>query len=216
MDDLIFSLTPEQYKKYLELSHTKSVTLDFDFYAPSIKPYSAEEIKNMIDRLIAESNKIMAFKKNSSFFSDLSRDEIAKLLPIYYEVIDNTSKIRNKLYLEIGKISNVISEIDKALSNMNAKYSEFLPYKAALSERCDYSQKIFELDEGFKENFKQLNEQKEEEYQKLLSLSNLCDVIIPDLLAESTSAADSPSFKNFKEKKFFSAFSAFEVQIKAI
>lgn len=216
MDDLIFSLTPGQYKKYLELSHAESVTLDFDFSIPDIKLYPIENVENIIDCLLSDCNKIMAFRNNSTFFSNFSRDEISKLVPIYYDVIDNTSKIRSKLYLEIAKISNIISEIDKALSNINAKYCEFLPYKAALSERCDHPQKTIELDESFKENFKQLNEQKEEEYQKLLSMSTLCDVIIPNLLAESASAADSPTFKNFKEKEFFSAFTAFETQVKNI
>ena len=216
MDDLLFSLTHEQYKKYLEILHLESLTLDFDFSIPDIKLYPMKNVENMIANLLTDCNRIMQFKKSSAFFSNFSRDEISALVPVFYDVIDRTNNIRSNLYSELAKISDIILQIDEGLTNLNAKYGEFLPYKAALLEKCEYSQRIFELEESFKKSFNHLGDIKAEEYQKLISMSTLCDEIIPHLLTESASAADSPTFKSFKEKEFFSAFSAFEAQVKNI
>lgn len=216
MESLIFSLTPKQYKKYLEILNADKIGFDFDFSMPDIAQYPFKDVKVLINGLNHEASRIATFKKNGLFFSELDKNEVAKLIPIYFEVIDKINKTGEALCLEISKISRIISKIELAISDLNLKYTEFLPYKAAFLEKAEYSAKITELENSFKENLKWLDEQKEEECRKLSSLSKICELHIPELMQSSAKAAGSPSFKNFKQKEFFLVFDAFITRINNI
>lgn len=216
MESLLFSLTPKQYKKYLEIINADKIELDFDFSIPDFAPYPFENARALINGLSYDASRIAAFKKNDLFFSELDKNEIAKLIPTYFEVIAKISKTSEALYLEISKISSVISQIEAAKAELNIKYNEFLPYKAALLEKPKYSAQIVEAESAYKESTNALDEHISEEIEKLTALSSLCEHIIPELLKDGSAAADSPGFKRFKQKEFFLAFDAFITRIKNI
>ena len=58
---------------------------------------------------------------------------------------------------ESYKLSFKLGEINRALANINKRYADFLPYKAALCNREDYSQKIDEIDLQFKNGIQALD-----------------------------------------------------------
>ena len=94
MDALILSSTPPQHKKYLELLKQESITLDFKVDKIEFENYSDENIKNAKIQIVACCEALMNFAKSDSFFSaKLSKDEINKLIPKYFEAINNISKI---------------------------------------------------------------------------------------------------------------------------
>ena len=216
MESLLFSLTPKQYKKYLEIINADKIELDFDFSIPDFAPYPFENARALINGLSYDASRIAAFKKNDLFFSELDKNEIAKLIPTYFEVIAKISKTSEALYLEISKISSVISQAEAARAELNIKYNEFIPYKAALVENPKYSTKIIEVESAYKESTSTLGALMTEEIEKLSTLSTVCEHIIPELLQSGATAADSPSFKNFKAKEFFWAFDAFITRINNI
>ena len=112
-------------------------------------------------------------------------------------------------------MSSKIGEIDRALADINKRYANFLPYKAALYNREAYSTKIYEIDSQFQKNIDALNNLKKELlalFEKSEKISNIVD----DFIQRSSKATDEPKFKNFNYNDFFWTVEAFLERIKNV
>ena len=217
MDALILSLTPPQHKKYLELVKKDDVVLDFAVNKLEFDAYNDESIKIIKSEIVASCEKLINFSKSTSFFSEkLSKEEIDKLIPLYFEVINNISKVKQELYKEAIAISSKIKYAEKMHIEISKKYADFLPYKAAFGKKEKYQDEILRIDNEYKCEIEKAIEQKKLLTTELARISTICDELVPDFFEKSSHAADSPKFKNFNDKKFFSTVSAFVEQIKNI
>ena len=217
MDALILSLSPEQHKKYLAIMKSEEINLDFEIGKAEFEAYRDENIKNAKNDMLNVCEKLMNFAKSDSFFSaSLTKEEIDKLIPLYFSVLNDISNARKRLYSEVMVISTKINLVEKYHTAISKKYSDFLPYKAALGKNEQYQDEILRIDNEFKCEIEKALEQKTSLANELARISTICDDLIPDFFEKSSHAADSPKFKNFNDKKFFSTVSAFVEQIKNI
>jgi hypothetical protein len=217
MDALILSLTPAQHKKYLELVDCKNTELNFKFEHAHLQAYSDEKLQNAKDMIISSCQRIISLKKHSAFFSrSLDKDEIEKLIPIYFEVVRSITAVQSELYGEAILISREISKIENSLIEASVKYSDFLPYKAAFGKTERYKDEIIRIDTEFLNVKSNLTKHKKLLANELSKISNICDILIPDFFQKSAHAADSPRFKGFNDNEFFATVFAFLEQIKNV
>lgn len=215
MDNLILSFTPTQHKKYLEIASANTVELNFDIPSIEIKDLSID-ITSAKTKMMNVCEKILEFSKNDSFFvRSLSREQIKALIPVYYDAVSNIERARAELNGSAIVVSQKIVEIDTALTLLHSKYSDFLPYKAALAQREELKKEIMNLDNQFKSEISNLNQSKSRYALALESISSITDIIIPEFFAAMTKASDAPRFKNFHKKAFFDAISSFLFKINA-
>lgn len=217
MDSLILSLTPAQHKKYLSLVGKDDVVFDFQVDTIEFDEYSDENVKIAKSNIVTNCEKLMSFAKRDLFFSaTLTKEEIEKLVPIYFGAVSEISKAKQELYGEAIAISKKINDVEKKHMEISSKYADFLPYKAALSRNEKYKDEIFKIDNEFNNEINKLIEKKQLLANELARISKICDKLIPDFFATSSHAADSPKFKNFNDKEFFAAVSMFIEQIKNV
>lgn len=215
MDNLILSFTPTQHKKYLEIASANTVELNFDIPSIEIKDLSID-ITSAKTKMMNVCEKILEFSKNDSFFvRSLSREQIKALIPVYYDAVSNIERAGAELNGSAIVVSQKIVEIDTALTLLHSKYSDFLPYKAALAQREELKKEIMNLDNQFKSEISNLNQSKSRYALALESISSITDIIIPEFFAAMTKASDAPRFKNFHKKAFFDAISSFLFKINA-
>ena len=217
MDALILSLTPPQHKKYLELVKKDEMVIDFAVKKLEFDAYNDESIKIIKSKIVASCEKLMNFSKSTSFFSEsLNKEKIEKLIPVYFEVINNISKAKKELYSETIVISKKINDIEKVHIEISQNYADFLPYKAAFGKNEKYRDDILRIDNEFNNEINKIIEQKQSLANELSRISRICDELVPDFSQKSSRAADSPKFKDFNDKEFFAAVSIFIEQIKSI
>ena len=216
MDELLLTFNNEQIKVYESLLSKNDVDLFFDLDLNNFTEISIPSFNNEISCIINEANRLLKHRKtNSIFISDLSKDEIKKFIPVYYDVVQNIEYHKNN----IGNCTfNLSLELDKANSihsNILKRYSDFLPYKAALYNRKEYTSQISQIDKEFKKSI-----EKSKNYQKkILSSLNmvlkLCK-IINEFYSKSSVATDEPKFIKFKSHNLFNSVEAFIEQINTL
>ena len=216
MDNLILTFNKEQLKTYNELSKKDSIEFCFDTELPKIEKIFVRDFDEIIPNIEKEALMLLSFNRHSSSFSAfLNQEEIKKFIPIYYNSIRQIRRHSSIIDGEVFKISFKIGEINKALADMNKRYSDFLPYKAALYKRDEYADRINEIDAQFKNNIESLDIFKKE----LLSLMQRAEKItsiVSNFIKTTSKATDEPKFKSFDAYDFFWSVEAFLEQIKNI
>lgn len=216
MDALILTFSKEQLTLYHELLKKDNIELNFDTQLPQIDKFFISDFDEVISNIQKEAIALLSFNKhNSSFSAFLTQEEIKELIPVYYNAIREIKRHSNIIGSEAWKLSFKLGEINRTLADINKRYSEFLPYKAALYDREEYSQKTDEINNEFKKNIQCLNELKNELielFQKAEKISN----IVSDFIKKSSKATDEPKFKKFDAYDFFWSLEAFIEQLKII
>ena len=215
MDSLILTFNKKQMNLYKELLEKESVALNFDTKLTPIQEYSFDVLDIEVINIKTQMVKITKFKKQRAMFSEFSQEQIKVLIPIYYEVIRNINYSRKILQSEMISLSCLILSIDKLISDINKKYSAFLPYKAALYNRDEYSSQILKIDEEFKANIKIAENCKKSTLSYFDKMINLSD-IISNFFDNSSKASDEPKFKNFNYADFFWSVDSFIEQLNNI
>lgn len=216
MDSLLLSFTPEQYKKYLDLKERENISLDFD---SSIRDFSFTDFKiaDITNKMADEGKNLLELYETDSFFAPVLKDiGIPKLASSYFGAIQNIEALRKILWERGNTISNNILTLNREYQEINARYIEFLPYKAAFLESDKYGDEIIRIDGEFKNSFSKLKEMIKEESLQLDSIILVCDKLVADFYKSISKAADAPKFKEFDEKNFFLTVSGFIERISAI
>lgn len=217
MDALILSLTNDQHKKYLSLVGKDDIILNFEIQEINFEAHSDENIKKAKNKIISSCETLLGFEKRDSFFSaPLTKEEIEKLIPTYFEAIRSISKAKQSLLNDIIDISRKIKEVETIHIEISKNYSDFLPYKAAFGKNEKYLNEIQAIDNDFDNEINKIVAQKESLVNELSRISTICDELIPLFFEKSSHAADTPKFKNFNDKEFFSTVSAFVEQVKNV
>ena len=215
MDELLLTFNDKQYKKYLEIKENEAFELDFDTSLEQVTPSSPDTIKAESTKMVRECEKLLAIKNRQNVFvSAFSRKEIENLIPIFYTAIGKIDQSKRKLYQESILIAKNLEKADRICNDVYNRYSDFLPYKAALADKEEYRDNVIAVDEKFKESIALAEEQINHEKELLAGLSNIVDVIIPDFFKGISRAADTPRFENFDDKLFFFAVASFVEKIK--
>ena len=216
MDSLILTFNPKQLNLYKELLHKEDIDLTFNTDILPIEKYSFDILNTQIVNIEMELTELLKFSKQETIFStSLTQDKTKELIPVYYKAISNIDLHLKDLIMETQNLSIKIEEAHKISLDISQRYSNFLPYKAALFHNPEYTSKIQKTDEEFKESI-----EKSKEYnQKLLSYFNsIIDLsdIISAFFEKTAQASDEPKFANFNTKKFFDAVYSLIEQMKAI
>lgn len=216
MDSLILTFNKEQLKLYKELLQAENIELNFDASMPSVDKFFICDFDEVISNIQKEAIKLLQLNKHSSSFSSfLTQEEIKKLIPIYYDSIREIKRHWNIISGESFKLSFKIGEISSALANLNKRYSNFLPYQAALYDHDNYAAKIEEIDAQFKKNIEALDKLKKE-LLSLVARAERVSNIVNDFIQKSSKATDEPKFKKFDAYDFFWSVEAFMEQIKNV
>ena len=217
MNDLLLTFSQKQYEEYLKIKEAQEIELDFDTEIERISPSSDATLRAEITKMLSECEKLLAIQKQQKVFaSAFSRQEIERLIPIFYTVIGKIDHSKRKLYQESITIVKRIEQAERICADVYARYSSFLPYKAALFERKEYSERIATVDNEFKSSISLAKEQKANATLILSKISSLCDSIIPEFFKALSHASDAPKFEGFNPKEFFFALDSFIEKIRNI
>ena len=214
MDSLILTFNQKQMQIYKELISQENIDLNFntDLHIEKVN----YDFDNIISDIEKEAIELLKFKKNSvSFSAFLTVEEIKMFIPIYYKAIRNINNHKIKIGANSWELSLKIEEINKIIANINQRYSDFLPYKAALYNREKYAFEIEKLDDQFKSSIEKANNYKKELLQYFNKASKICD-IISEFFSKSSKATDEPKFNKFDAYDFFWTLDAFLEQLKSI
>ena len=214
MDSLILTFNQKQMAIYKELIAQENIDLNFD------TDLNIEKVNYDFDNIISEIEKealeLLKFKKNSvSFSAFLSVEEIKMFIPVYYKAIRNINNHKIKIGAKSWELSLKIEETNKIIADINQRYSDFLPYKAALYNREKYAFEIERLDAQFKSNIEKTSNYKKELLDYFNMVRKICD-IISEFFSKSSKATDEPKFKKFDAYDFFWTLDAFLEQLKSI
>ena len=215
MKDILLTFTKEQYDKYLELKSSDNIALDIVDLPPLPLPIKAEN--NFYSSIIAKCEEIIEFSKSDSIFGNkLTREQIKAIMPLYFELINNIRKAHGEISIHINNMSNYLIKLNKYDETISQKLSDFLPYKAALENDTQYVEKIRSINHELTSAISTVIREKERVVKSLAYIVKLTEDIIPSFIKQSSHTADSPSFKNFNQTKFFFEISSFAEQIKTI
>ena len=216
MDSLILTFNQKQLNLYNELLEKENINLNFDTTLPAINTFFVIDFDEVLSNIKTEADTLLKLNKHTlSFSPSFTQEEIKDLTPIYYNAIRQIKRHANVISSESYKLSFKLGEINSALANINKRYTYFLPYKAALYNREDYSLKIDEIDFQFKNSIQTLNNLKIEIlslFERSINITN----IVNDFIQKSSKATDEPKFKKFDAYDFFWSLEAFIEQIRNI
>ena len=216
MDLLVLSFTKEQRALYDTLLNEDDVILDFDVDLPAFKNHHTCDVHLVAQSIENECAHLFEFKKYDSLFSVfMTVEEIKRFIPMYYDVIRKIESIRRRVGSDAWILSYKIEELNNICKDMYQRYTDFLPYKAALGNREKYATKIADLDVKFKQSIKKSEEEKAELMARCEQLNKLND-IIRNFFDKSSDATDSPKFKKFDAYEFFFVLEGFCAQITAL
>lgn len=216
MDSLILTFTREQYKTYIELLKKENIELNFDTKLPVIDEYSICNFDIEASNIVKEAQKLLKFKKqNSTFSSFLTQEEIQGFIPVYYRVIRNIEYYKKIIRADTWTLSLQINKATEICAEINQRYADFLPYKAALYNREEYALEIKKIDEQFKESIEKSENYKKELVSYFDRAINLCD-LVSNFFAKISKATDDPKFKKFDTYDLFWAVEAFIQQTRNI
>lgn len=209
MDDLIFTFTQEQYKIFLQIQERakrEELTIEFDFSIPPYTDIFSKNVGDIINGIRTECGRLLEFEPQNGFFStSLSGEEIKRLIPAFYDVINKTDALRCTMYAAASDISKELSKWQGHENRTNELYALFLPYKAALLENGDYTEKIVQTEDQYLSAMDSIIKRKEEFIAMLCTVGTVCDHLIPDFLEEISRAADTPRFEKFNDRAFFTS-----------
>ena len=215
MDSLILTFNQEKMKTYQELLNQDNIGFNFDttIKIDEISKYNFDEILSAIEK---EALELLKFKKNTVSFSPfLSVDEIKEFIPFYYKAIRSIKQQKIKISSNSWMLARKVEVANKGIADINKRYSDFLPYKAALGHKDEYKEQIEFLDEQFKLNIQIAKNYTLTLTQEVEKSIKICD-IISDFFKNSSKATDEPKFKNFSTYEFFWSLEAFVEQIRNI
>ena len=194
----------------------EDIELNFDTDMPKVDKFYILCFDEIISNMENEAKTLYKFKKvNSPFTTSFTQEDIKELTPVYYNALLQIKRQADIIKGEVFKLYLKIGEFDRALADINKRYANFLPYKAALYNKEAYSTKIYEIDSQFQKNIDALNNLKKELlslFEKSEKISNIVD----DFIQRSSKATDEPKFKNFNYNDFFWTVEAFLEQLKTI
>lgn len=221
MDELILSFTPSQYEKYREiLSSDKSPCLDFCTKAADLSTRSSrsrDTINKISQEIVRAVSEFSATLSSDSYFSHIySREELESIRNNYFAMVREISRLRSVLLSEVILISHSVAEAERIWGEICISYNDFLPYKAALCDHAEHSEKISMLDKEFKKSIAHADTQRKNEQKALNVADKICNAIIPEFLDSSSSAADSPSFTHFNAQAMISSTRSLSEQIRII
>ena len=152
MDSLILTFNQEQMKTYQELSNQSNIELNFDT-AIKIDEGSKYNFAEILSAIEKEALELLKFKKNTvSFAPFLNVDEIKEFIPFYYKAIRSIKQQKIKISSNSWMLARKVEAANKGIADINKRYSDFLPYKAALGNKDEYKEQIEILDDQFKLN----------------------------------------------------------------
>ena len=215
MDSLILTFNQEQMKMYQELLNQNNVKLNFDTTVKidEISKYNFDEALSAIEK---EALELLKFKKNTiSFAPFLNVDEIKEFIPFYYKAIRSIKQQKIKISSNSWMLARKVEAANKGIADINKRYSDFLPYKAALGNKDKYKEQIEILDDQFKLNIQLAKEYALTLMQDVDKSIKICD-IISDFFKKSSKATDEPKFKKFDAYDFFWSLEAFIEQIRNV
>ena len=216
MDKLILTFTPKQHEKYLQLNSKEIEALHFDTSLADFDTLSTDILDNSLSSICSECERLLAFYDSKSFFATLSQKDVKNLIPVYFEVINSIEKQRQKLYSESIKAGKIFMDAEKLCADISKRYNDFLPYKAAFYNNEKFKNEIFETDENFLKSIEKAQAFRSDIANYLNSISIVCDECIPEFYKKSSSASDSPKFKEFRANEFFACVITFVTQLKTI
>ena len=168
-------------------------------------------------KIINEARKLLSYQKADSFFaSDMSKEELEKFKDAYFDMINHIEASRKIFYADISKLSQSILRIDKQLASLSTRYSDFLPYKAALFESHIYINEIYRIDTEFKASISKAESDLNNNQSRLNTLVLICDTVIPDFYRKASLYSGAPKFKSFNSAEFFGSINAFIYQMNTI
>ena len=214
MDSLILTFNQKQMQIYKELISQENIDLNFntDLQIEKVN----YDFDNIISDIEKEAIELLKFKKNSvSFSAFLTVEEIKEFIPVYYKAIKNINAHKIKIGSHSWDFSFKIEESNKMIADINRRYSNFLPYKAALYNREKYAFEIEKLDAQFKSSIEKAESYKKELLHYFNKANKICD-IVSDFFSKSSKATDEPKFKKFDSYDFFWTLDAFLEQLKSI
>lgn len=216
MDSLILTFNKEQLSIYYELLEKKDLELNFDTALSPTQDYSLDVLDIEVLSILNEMTELIKFKKQKTMFSSsLTQEKLQEFIPIYYKVINNIWYHQRNVRNEIVILSCLICDVEKSIADINQRYANFLPYKAALYNRPGYVSRIKYTDKQFKANIEKANGCKKALLSYFDDLIKLCD-IISDFFKKSSKASDEPKFKSFNTYDFFLSVDSFIEQLKAL
>lgn len=216
MDELILTFNKAQMKLYNKLLQSESIALSFDTELREMNEAPRESIEEAIHNIENEAARLLSLKGQGSVFSAfLTQEQIKGLIPIYYEVIRNIEKNRRIISEDTWQLSIKISEAGEACANLYRRYSDFLPYKAALYNREDYALQIDKTDRQFKESIEKAEGYKHSLLERFDREKRICECV-SDFYKRSAKASDEPKFKKLDTCDFFWSVEAFLEQIRRI
>lgn len=216
MDSLILTFNKEQLELYNELLQKENVELDFDTSLPNIESYQIDNVNEALRRIEKEALSLLNLNKHSTSFSAfLTQDKVKELIPIYYKAIREIRRHKINISAEIWKLSLKVCEINKILADINKKYSDFLPYKAALCKHEKYASEIEIIDGQFKDSIEFVNEYKKDLLKLINRIELICD-FTSEFIQKSSKASDEPKFKRFDAYDFFWSVESFIEKLKNI
>ena len=216
MNDLIFTFNNEQIKLYNALLTEDNIELNFDTDLKEQKPFALETFNLAATKMENEAKKLLEYKKSNTAFSySLSKDEIKEFIPAYYNAINNIYHYKKSIQEDIFALANQINVADKICADISQRYSKFLPYKAALYNRKEYSYKIEQIDQEFSKSIQNAQNHKKELLFYFNIENSLCD-IVSDFFQKSSIATNEPKFENLNTKELFLSIDSFIEQINTI
>ena len=216
MDSLILTFNKEQMALYKDLLQQENIELNFDSSLQDIESYQTDILDETLLRIKKEATALFNLNKHSSAFGAfLTQNEIKELIPIYYDAIRKIRHHKINIAAESYKLSLKIGEINKIIADINKRYSDFLPYKAALCNRDEYALEIGKIDIEFKENIALLNDYKKQILELFNRIEVICNVT-ENFVQKISKASDEPKFKKFDAYDFFWAAEAYLEQLKSI
>ena len=215
MDSLILTFNQEQMKTYQELSNQSNIELNFDT-AIKIDEGSKYNFAEILSAIEKEALELLKFKKNTILFAPfLSVDEIKEFIPFYYKAIRSIKQQKIKISSNSWMLARKVEAANKGIADINKRYSDFLPYKAALGNKDEYKEQIENLDDQFKLNIQLAKDYALTLMQDVDKCIKICD-IISDFFNKSSKATDEPKFKKFDYYDFFWSLEAFIEQIRNV
>ena len=215
MDSIILSFNKEQMKLYKELLQKEHLDLNFDTQLPSLHDIPCDFFDLEIDNIEKEAIQLLKFKKKGFFVSSLTEDEMKIFIPAYYGAIKNINQYTMEMSSKALPFISQINNMEKIIADINKRYADFLPYKAALLDRDEYSHEISKIDEQFNKNI-ELARNYKKEILDIFDKTNTIYNIVSDFIEKSSKATNEPKFKNFNYNDFFWTVEAFLERIKTV
>lgn len=210
-DDILLSLSREQYEKYLLLSARasgKKINIDLPPRTEIAHCPSLSEIAEIILSIDEQAALFISQNdKKSAFFSTdlLSEKDKGELMSAYYATVNKISAISGELDRKFITLAKQKRAIEEAHRKSVLRYQAFLPYKLALGLLNEYKSEVESLERELISDV-----------QRALDALRIADIasdviistaenIIPEFLSKSASATGAPPYPDLSRRELFAA-----------